>query len=100
MIRRDRSAGILLALLAAAMVCWLWKPLQHANDIWWHLASGRYMVQHGLLPRTDVFSFTANGRPWINHEWLFQIAAFLSFQIAGLKGVLLLKVFLIVGAFA
>lgn len=33
-------------------------------DMGWHLATGRYVVQHSQIPRTDVLSFTSMGQPW------------------------------------
>ncbi|MGO9404050.1 MAG: hypothetical protein ACLPVW_11335 [Terriglobales bacterium] len=33
-------------------------------DMGWHLATGRYVVQHHQIPRTDVLSFTSAGKPW------------------------------------
>jgi tetratricopeptide (TPR) repeat protein len=30
----------------------------------WQLATGRYVVQHHQIPRTDVLSFTSAGKPW------------------------------------
>src|ERR1017187_5100612 len=89
----------LLFLLFCAMGCWLWRPIQHENDIFWHLASGRYMLENHRIPRLDVFSFTAAGHPWVNHEWLFQIPAFLAVRLAGISGIILLKILLILGAF-
>jgi hypothetical protein len=34
------------------------------NDAWWHLASGRWMLQERTWLRTDVFSWTMQGEPW------------------------------------
>ena len=31
----------------------------------WHLATGRWVVEHRQVPRTDVLSFTAAGTPWM-----------------------------------
>ena len=33
-------------------------------DMGWHLATGRYVVQHHQIPRTDVLSFASAGKPW------------------------------------
>jgi tetratricopeptide (TPR) repeat protein len=33
-------------------------------DMGWQLATGRYVVQHHQIPRTDVLSFTSAGKPW------------------------------------
>jgi hypothetical protein len=38
----------------------------------WHLATGRWILATGDVPRADVFSFTAEGRPWIDYYWLFE----------------------------
>lgn len=42
-------------------------------DIWLHLATGRYILEHHSVPSTDIFSFTAPTAIWFNHEWLFQV---------------------------
>ncbi len=34
-------------------------------DLGWQLATGRWVVQHHQIPSTDVFSYTAYGRPWV-----------------------------------
>src|SRR5579871_439311 len=34
-------------------------------DLGWQLATGRWIAQHHRIPSTEVFSYTANGQPWI-----------------------------------
>jgi hypothetical protein len=34
-------------------------------DLGWQLATGRWAAQHHQVPSTDVFSYTAQGQPWI-----------------------------------
>lgn len=34
-------------------------------DLGWQLATGRWVAQHHAIPSTDVFSYTAQGEPWI-----------------------------------
>ncbi len=50
----------------------------------WHLATGRWMLEHHAIPHTDPFSFTAAGHPWINYYWIFDGAAALLERIGGL----------------
>ena len=39
-----------------------------------HIKAGQYMAAHGFLPpKTDVFSYTASERPWVNLSWLFDL---------------------------
>jgi tetratricopeptide (TPR) repeat protein len=35
------------------------------NDLGWQLATGRWVAQHYNIPSVDVFSYTAQGEPWI-----------------------------------
>jgi hypothetical protein len=39
-------------------------------DVWWHLKTGQLIAQTGTVPRTDPFSYTRGGEPWVAHEWL------------------------------
>jgi hypothetical protein len=67
-------------------------------DLWWHLATGRYMFQSGGVPRVDVFSLTERGHAWLNLEWLYQLVLYSFYRVAGYGGVQCLKILLIVGA--
>jgi hypothetical protein len=42
-------------------------------DVYQHVAVGRWIVSHGLVPHTDVFSYTMYGSPWVPHEWLSEV---------------------------
>ena len=35
------------------------------SDMGWHIATGRYVIEHHSIPSVDVLSYTAAGRPWI-----------------------------------
>ena len=48
-------------------------------DVWWQLASGRWMWDHGTVLRQETFSYTAAGAPWtypvgaeILFYWIFR----------------------------
>jgi len=60
------------------------------GDTNWHVAAGRWILTHLSVPRTDPFSFTAAGRPWIAHEWLSEVLMASAYLIAGWAGVVLL----------
>jgi hypothetical protein len=69
------------------------------GDIWWHLAAGREMVARGGLLFSDPFSVSAQGRPWVDVHWLFQLAVYAVNQWLGLGGLVLVKCVLVgVGA--
>ena len=50
-------------------------------DLGWLLATGRWIAQHRQIPSTDVFSYTAQGQPWI-----YPIGSSLIFYAAWLIG--------------
>lgn len=41
-------------------------------DIWFHLAAGRWILDHGI-PRVDPFSYPSAGQPYVDLHWLFQV---------------------------
>jgi hypothetical protein len=40
------------------------------SDLWWHIATGRLILAQRALPLSDSWSFTREGQPWLQHEWL------------------------------
>jgi len=42
-------------------------------DTYWHIAVGHWIIAHGAVPRSDVFSFTMPGAPWTTPEWLAEV---------------------------
>ena len=54
--------------------------IRHAHladpDIWWHMRTGEWIVQHHQIPRFDPFSATSMGRPWVDYSWIFDLASY------------------------
>jgi len=66
-------------------------------DIWWHLRNAALMLrQHGWI-RADSFSWTVNGRPWIDTEWLSEMVYYAGYRIGGLPGVEVVSLLLLGG---
>jgi hypothetical protein len=59
------------------------------SDTWWHLASGRWMIENWSIPSKDVLSFTVPGNDWINLQWLFDLLVYFVHGI-GKSGALVL----------
>ncbi len=55
------------------------KPANDA-DVWFHLNTGEYIVQHGSVPRTEYSSFTHFGSPFVAHGWLAGLIFYLLFK--------------------
>ncbi|MBN2055476.1 tetratricopeptide repeat protein [bacterium] len=60
-------------------------------DFWFHLATGRYVIDNHVIPSSDPFSHTATGRSWITHEWLAQVLLYSTYAKYGLSGPLVMK---------
>lgn len=88
--RREQLAGAGLFLLLV-----LGLPLGLARtthvfsdgDTSWHIAAGRWMLEHRSIPTADPFSFTRLGHPWVAMEWPAELAFAASFDLAGFAGV-------------
>lgn len=65
------------------------------GDIWWHLAAGRELVARRAFLVTDPFSSGAEGRPWVDVHWLFQLGAYGVHRWLGLTGLVIVKCLLV-----
>lgn len=65
-------------------------------DLWLHIGVGRYIVEHGFhIPSVDVLSCSIAGKPWVNHEWLFQVLVYFIFQNWGPDGLITMQTALV-----
>lgn len=82
--RRIPLAWLQLGILFVALGAW---PIKRAvdPDFWWHLRTGELVFDSGI-PRHDVFSWTAAGRPWVAHEWLSEAIIYAVESLLGYIG--------------
>ncbi len=85
----DRIAQtVVLALLFAgpALMCLRGSSANDA-DIWWHIRTGEWILQHHAVPHVDAFSAPFAGQPWLAYSWLFEVIVAKLFLLRGLVGV-------------
>lgn len=68
-------------------------------DWWWHLRTGQLIWQRGAVPTTDPYSYTNAGRPWVVHEWLFEVLSYLGYRALGYNGLSALMGLLVLATF-
>ena len=74
-------------------------------DFWWHLKTGQIIWEQKEFQHTEIYSFTAPGRPYIDHEWLFQVIQYLLYASGGplavilFKSVILIAIYLLIARF-
>ncbi|WGS00132.1 hypothetical protein MTX26_04560 [Bradyrhizobium sp. ISRA443] len=61
------GAGVYLFFLFAGEI------LLRDSDSMWQIKVGQWILEHGAVPYTDVFSFTKYGEAWISSSWLSQV---------------------------
>lgn len=91
--RFDPSSLLLLLVPLAAVF-----PLRN-NDLWWHLAAGRWMVDNLSFPGLDPFSHTQFMGRWVDNEWLGELLFYGAWRIAGNAGLILLRALLLTTVF-
>ena len=80
-------APTLLLLIAIAI-----DSKQSADtDLWGHVLFGQVMLGTGHLIRTNIYAYSAPGRPWIDHEWLTEVVMALLYNAIGIAGLQVLK---------
>jgi ABC-type multidrug transport system fused ATPase/permease subunit len=75
------------------------RPLADA-DIGWHIRTGEQILATHSLPRTDPFSSTMQGQPWVAWEWLYDMLLGILHRACGLNGVVWLCALLVAAIFA
>lgn len=86
----NRDAWI--AVGAAALLATMFAVDSWGGDLWWHLATGRWIIEHGEIPSTDPFSYTAQGRPWRGVYWLSDLILHAAHRGGAMVGVGIVKV--------
>src|SRR5688572_25516718 len=76
------AAGVLPA--AAALI-----SRMRAIDLAYHVRAGELALGTGELVRTDPFTFTRSGLPWLNQQWGAQVVFASAHRIWGWAGVVL-----------
>jgi hypothetical protein len=87
---------ILVILFAVPAIFWARTNGIHDPDIWWHIRTGQWILQHHAIPRTDTFSGFAAGKPWQAYSWLFEVLVYKFYSTFGLLGIVLYIGFLAV----
>lgn len=91
--RLQRLMGDCLVLLVTVLALYSYVLMRIQSlgdgDTGWHVAAGKWILSHGSVPHTDIFSFTAPDKAWTAHEWLADVLMGLAHDGAGWSGVLL-----------
>lgn len=81
---RLRIEHLWLAVPILLVTCFGFLLKLRLVDFWWHLKIGEIIVNTRAIPRTDLFSFTAAGEPFVLQNWLVEVLYYLTYRAGGL----------------
>ena len=84
---RGQLVVALAVLISALFACFLLSEY----DVCWHLRAGQWILAHGEVPRSDAFSHTVPGKPWLDFEWLAQAVFHVLTASGGLDALIAFK---------
>jgi hypothetical protein len=92
--------GLLIGTAALFVALWAFAgPYLVTPDSWLNLVGGREIVEHGI-PRGDELAILSQGQPWIDQQWLAQVAYWSTYSVAGIRGPVLTTILLSLAALA
>src|SRR4051812_44753583 len=94
MTKRIAAAGFFVLAAVAAVA-----PVR-SYDYFWHLTTGRWIVDHRSIPRFDPLTVASVHVPWINGEWLYEIVLYALHGIGGDAGISIISALLAAAIFA
>lgn len=67
-------------------------------DLWLHLKTGQQILLNKSVALVDNYSFSQQQKSWINHEWLFQLLAYIIHSNFGFDGLIVMQniIFLVI----
>lgn len=86
----EKSTSILplfVAVLLIPAVLGSSKTIFNDGDVSWHIATGKWILDHRSIPHMDPFSFTWAGKPWTLMEWFADVVYGLAYRFADYRGV-------------
>jgi hypothetical protein len=99
-----RAGHIVAAFFFVSVFLFFAGPLKR-GDLWWHLATGRWIMEHRELPSEDPFTYTASEGPDVRRTvilkgfWLSQVIYYHIYKLLGFRGLILLKASLFTALF-
>jgi hypothetical protein len=53
------------------------------DDVFWHLATGRWIAEHASVPSQDIFGHLTQGEHWIPFEWGWDLLTYGLYSLPG-----------------
>ena len=88
-----KTLNILIQILVYSSAFYFFSFITADTDLWGHIKFGKDLWDAMAFQRVDIYSYTAFGSEWINHEWLSELIMYFAYHIFGSPGLLIGKLF-------
>ena len=77
----EKLWGVFVALILVFAILNGFRPVMNNVDLGWHVAQGRWMVEHGAIYTRDVLNYPNLGHPAVDEYPLFQVVLYAAWSI-------------------
>jgi len=92
------QAIVLVALYSVPAFLCIHLAIVGDLDIWSHMRTGLWILEHRAVPQTDPFSVYGAGRPWQEYSWAFDLLVYKLYVAMGLKGLVVYSAVMLTAA--
>jgi hypothetical protein len=91
---QETTLPILIRIFVYCSALYFFSFVAADTDLWGHIIFGKDLWATKVFQRFDLYSFTALGSEWVNHEWLSELMMYLAYRTFGSPGLLIGKLFI------
>ncbi|MBI5402458.1 MAG: hypothetical protein HY959_03585 [Ignavibacteriae bacterium] len=77
---------ILLAAFAIFLCYFTTFKITGDDDVFWHLATGKHILETHHVPSTDIFGYMTQGQEWMPFEWGWDVITYSIYSFSGYNG--------------
>jgi len=78
--RISAIAAVALSCVGILIIMLSLTKLAGDDDVFWHLATGRWIVENYAIPHQDVFGHPYPGQEWLPTGWLWDVSTYLLYS--------------------
>ena len=80
------ASALAIVVLFLAVIFYGWRPISN-YDIFWHMATGRLILEQKELPAKNTFNYPNPDEPYKDECWLFDLASHVFWLFFGAYGI-------------
>ena len=82
----EKTFNLLIRILVYSSAFYFFSFVTADTDLWGHIKFGKDMWDAMAFQRVDIYSYTAFGSEWINHEWLSELIMYFAYPCLRFSG--------------